>query len=148
MGFRLRMLTAPTMALVVCLSACTSDSGGTTTDGDGTRSELEGSIVTANGEIDPGLQPYIDIAVADLAERLAADPAEIAVNSATLVVWPDSSLGCPAPGQQYAQVTTDGALIVLTADGDEFRYHAGGSRTPFLCEPPGKSLTGTISTDL
>jgi len=98
--------------------------------------------------IDPGLQPYIDIAVSDLATRLAADAAAITVTSAALVVWPDSSLGCPAPGQQYAQVTTDGALIVLTADGTEYPYHAGGSRSPFLCEKPGRSLTGTISTDL
>ena len=50
-----------------------------------------------NGDIDPGLQPYIDIAVGDLAERLSADAADITVTSATLVVWPDSSLGCPAP---------------------------------------------------
>jgi hypothetical protein len=100
------------------------------------------------GEIDPGLQPYIDIAVGDLAQRLSIDAAAITVTSAAVVVWPDSSLGCPAPGQQYAQVTTDGALILLSAADTEYPYHAGGSRGPFLCEKPGKSLTGTISTDL
>jgi hypothetical protein len=100
------------------------------------------------GEIDPGLQPYIDIAVGDLAQRLSVEAANITVSSATLVVWPDSSLGCPAPGQQYAQVTTDGAIIVLLADDTEYSYHAGGSRAPFLCEKPGKSITGTVSTDL
>jgi hypothetical protein len=56
--------------------------------------------------------------------------------------------GCPAPGQEYATVATDGALIILELDGTEYRYHAGGSRAPFLCEKPGKSLTGTVSTGL
>ncbi|HRC48124.1 MAG TPA: hypothetical protein PLS72_12630 [Ilumatobacteraceae bacterium] len=103
---------------------------------------------TTSSEIDPGLQPYIDIAVDDLATRLAADVGGITVVSATLVVWPDSALGCPAPGQEYATVATDGALIILELDGTEYRYHAGGSRAPFLCEKPGKSLTGTVSTGL
>ncbi len=95
-------------------------------------------------QIDPGLNPYIDIAVADLAERLSIDPTEIAVTSATLESWSDSSLGCPQPDQQYAQVQTDGSLIILTADGKTYRYHAGGSRTPFLCELTSKStpITG------
>ena len=103
---------------------------------------------TTGSEIDPGLQPYIDIAVDDLATRLAVDAGAVTVLSATLVVWPDSALGCPAPGQEYAKVVTDGALIILELDGTEYRYHAGGSRAPFLCEKPGKSLTGTVSTGL
>ena len=90
-------------------------------------------------QIDPGLQPYIDIAVADLAKRLSIDATDVGVTSATLEVWSDSSLGCPQPDQQYAQVETDGSLIVLTANGKTYRYHAGGSRTPFLCEQPSKA---------
>lgn len=87
-------------------------------------------------QIDPGLKPYIDIAVADLAQRLTLDASAIEVSSATLVEWPDSSLGCPQPGMQYAQMLTDGARIVLNARGKQYRYHAGGSRMPFLCEQP------------
>lgn len=108
----------------------------------------EGTTTMPTGDIDPGLQPYIDLAVADLAARQSIDPADITVQAATLEVWSDASLGCPQPGQQYAQVVTDGSLIVLAADGHEFRYHAGGSRTPFLCEAPGKSLTGDTTTTL
>jgi hypothetical protein len=111
-------------------------------------STTEGSTTMTTGAIDPGLQPYIDLAVADLAARQSIDPADITVQAATLEVWSDASLGCPQPGQQYAQVVTDGSLIVLAADGHEFRYHAGGSRTPFLCEAPGKSLTGDTTTTL
>ena len=88
----------------------------------------------SSDQIDPGLQPYIEIAVADLATRLAVTAAAVTVTSATVVEWPDSSLGCPAPGQLYAQVITDGALIVLAVDGTAYHYHASGSRPPFLCE--------------
>jgi hypothetical protein len=89
-----------------------------------------------NERIDPGLKPYIDIAVADLAKRLSIDAIGIGVSSATLVQWSDSSLGCPQPGMQYAQSLTDGARIVLNVGGKKYSYHAGGSRTPFLCEQP------------
>ncbi|HEY7628659.1 MAG TPA: hypothetical protein VH761_16430 [Ilumatobacteraceae bacterium] len=88
----------------------------------------------STGSIDPGLQPYIDIAVADLAKRLSIGTDQIEVVSATLKEWPDGSLGCPQPGMQYPQVMTDGALIVLSTGQKSFNYHAGGSRTPFLCE--------------
>ena len=43
------------------------------------------------------------------------------------------SLGCPEPDRQYATIVTDGAVIELAADGDVYRYHAGGSAGPFLC---------------
>ena len=93
--------------------------------------------------IDPGLQPYIDLAVSDLAQRLSAGSGEVVVVSATLASWPDSSLGCPQPGMQYAQVVTDGSVIVLQADDTLYRYHAGGSRKPFLCEQPAKAPPAT-----
>ena len=101
----------------------------------------------SSDQIDPGLQPYIDIAVADLAKRLSIDEARISVTSATLQEWSDSALGCPQPDQQYAQVSTDGSLIVLTADSKTYRYHAGGSRAPFLCELTSKEppITGFIT---
>ena len=93
----------------------------------------------SNEQIDSGLQPYIDIAVADLAQRLSIDATQVDVVSATLAEWPDSALGCPQPGMRYAQVATDGSLIVLMAEDKAYRYHAGGSRTPFLCEQVAKS---------
>lgn len=90
----------------------------------------------SNEQVDAGLIPYVDLAVADLAKRLAVDPVEITVVSATLEVWKDSALGCPKAGQQYAQVATDGSRIRLSAGGKVYAYHAGGSRPPFLCEHP------------
>lgn len=104
---------------------------------------FEGSTPVSSDQIDPGLKPFIDLAVIDLAKRLSVDAADVGVTSATLVQWPDASLGCAQPGLQYAQVSTDGALIVLTANSKAYEYHAGGSRTPFLCEPQPKPTPTT-----
>ncbi|MGI9646149.1 MAG: hypothetical protein ACR2O6_12660 [Ilumatobacteraceae bacterium] len=89
------------------------------------------------GEFDPGLVPFVELAVADLAVRLAVDPDDIEPISATLVTWSDSSMGCPLPGMQYAQVLQDGSLIELGHGETVYRYHTGGDRvTPFLCDAP------------
>jgi hypothetical protein len=101
-----------------------------------TPQETGSNSAVSNEQVDAGLIPYVDIAVADLAKRLAVDPAEITVVSAALEVWKDSALGCPQPGQQYAQVATDGSRIRLSVGGKAYAYHAGGSRAPFLCEHP------------
>jgi hypothetical protein len=85
--------------------------------------------------IDPGLQPIIEQALADLAKRLGIPPSDIVVVSAVLVTWPDTSLGCPQPGMAYAQVLTDGSKTTLRYKGRDYAYHTGGSvYVPFLCE--------------
>ena len=75
-------------------------------------------------------------AIADLARTLALDTAAIEVVEASPVVWPDGSLGCPEPGMMYTQVTVEGIRIILRAQGQEYNYHGGGNRDPFLCENP------------
>ena len=95
----------------------------------------------AKGAIDPspGMQSFVDMAIKDLASTKSIDPAEIEVLQASPVVWPDSSLGCPQPDRGYMQVLTDGARIVLRANGRVYHYHSGGNRKPFLCEKPSKA---------
>jgi len=73
-------------------------------------------------------------AVADLAERLAIDPALIVVVSWEEVTWRDGSIGCPQPGMRYTQAIVNGSKIVLEVDGVEYNYHQGGRRDLFLCE--------------
>jgi hypothetical protein len=82
----------------------------------------------------PGLGPLVDQVVADLAKRLGVDPADIEVVEATSAEWRDGSLGCPQPGMVYTQVLQDGALIRLRAGTEEYNYHSGRNRPPFLCE--------------
>ena len=101
------------------------------------------------GQIDTGLNPFIDIAIADLAERLGADPKQISTVSAVLVTWPDGSLGCPSPGMEYAQALQDGSIIELSYASKVYRYHSGGNRTPFLCDQPlaAPPVTGGAADD-
>lgn len=75
----------------------------------------------------------VDIAVADLAERLDVDPADIEVVSIEEVTWPDGSLGCPEPGMAYTQALVDGSRIVLSVDDTEYEYHSGRGGDPFYC---------------
>ncbi len=88
------------------------------------------------GTIDRGLDPFVDMATDDLAGRLSIDPSSIEVLTAVLVTWPDASSGCPEPDMAYAQVITDGSVIELGVDGAVYRYHTGGSHTPFPCDRP------------
>lgn len=89
------------------------------------------------GHVDPSLANLAGMAADDLAARLDAGRDTIAIATATLVTWPDASLGCPAPGMRYKQVPHDGALIELEHAGRFYRYHTGASgRPPFLCDQP------------
>lgn len=116
-------------------STVTSPPATTSTSSPPTTSSDSSAPETTSMTIDPGLEPLIEQAKADLAQRLGVAESEIDVASAELVTWPDASLGCPQPGMQYAQVLTDGSLIVLKHAGQTYPYHTGGSRyVPFLCE--------------
>lgn len=75
----------------------------------------------------------VELARADLASRLGTEKPRIDLVSITAKVWPDTALGCPQPGQLYAQVLTQGYLIVLEAAGREYRYHSDQKRV-VLCE--------------
>ena len=109
--------------------------------------------VYEEGNIDTGLQPFIDQAVDDLAARLEVDAEVISVHSAVLVVWSDAGLGCPEPDRFYAQVPADGSAIELRHDDLYYRYHSGGQQGPFLCEyplaetPPRSDLDGASGAD-
>jgi hypothetical protein len=98
------------------------------------------------GTVDPGLQPLVERAVEDLAGRLGIADDEIELVSAVLVIWPDTSLGCPDPKMEYAQVPQDGSIIELSAQNRIYRYHTGGTTIdPFLCERPMTTPPTTIA---
>lgn len=96
------------------------------------------------GAVDPALQSLAASAASDLAKRLGVDVSAIEVVTAEVVVWPDSSLGCPQPGMYYLQVLTDGFRVLLEHGGTIFSYHGGGGTyEPFLCEQPDTRIVGT-----
>jgi hypothetical protein len=107
-------------------------------DGPDPASDLVAVGAPQPGEERMDLNAQAAAAVADLAGRLGVDAAGIEVLEARLVTWPDSSLGCPEPGMMYLQVLTPGALVVLEAGGQPYRYHAGAGGQPFHC-PEGRA---------
>jgi len=120
----------------------TTEAGGMPGYGNGSSSSTVGSQ-DGGADVDPGLQPLVDMAVADLAEKLGVAALSITLEAARLVTWPDSSLGCPQPGMEYLQVLTDGSVIELSAGGTVYEYHTGGNQyVPFLCTTPAKAGSG------
>jgi hypothetical protein len=90
--------------------------------------------MTPTASVSQGLQRFVDLAVADLAQRLDVGTDQIEVIEVQEVVWPDAGLGCPQPGMRYRQVPQDGLLIRLGVEERVYDYHSGGGRDPFLCE--------------
>ena len=66
--------------------------------------------------------------IAAAARQKCADDLDIPADEVTAlaveaVEWPDSSLGCPEPGNAYLQVLTPGYRVVLEAGGQQVTYH-------------------------
>jgi hypothetical protein len=81
----------------------------------------------------PGSDTLVQQAIADAARRAGVDPTAVGVVSVEDREWSDSSLGCPKPGQFYAQVITPGFLIVVEAAGQRYEYHTDAGRRLELC---------------
>ena len=84
----------------------------------------------------PNLQSLIEKAKDDLAQRLSIAITQINIVDAKEATWSNSSLGCPQPGMLYADVLTPGYLILLSANGQDYEYHAGKGSVIFYCENP------------
>jgi len=74
----------------------------------------------------------------DLAQQLGTKADEIVVDTVRTVHWRSGAAGCPKPGMSYTMAIVPGVLIMLRADGDVYRYHAGRGRPPFYC-PAGRA---------
>ena len=80
------------------------------------------------------LQELVLQAKRDLAHRLSIQVDQIDLVEASVVVWPDGSIGCPQPGVEYTQVQQEGLLIRLRVGKRVYPYHSGGGRSLFLCD--------------
>jgi hypothetical protein len=81
----------------------------------------------------PPAEKFISLSKKDLAERLQIDQSRIEVVSTEEIVWPDSALGCPAPGMVYAQGRVPGYRIWLKAEGKAYDYHTDFTGLIVLC---------------
>ncbi len=69
----------------------------------------------------------------DLAARLNVDISAISEEAVRVVHWRSGARGCPDAEMSYTMAIQPGMLILLRADGEIYRYHAGRSGVPFYC---------------
>jgi hypothetical protein len=72
---------------------------------------------------------------ADAATRTGTDVRNVQVVRVERKDWPDSALGCPRPGELYAQVITPGWLIEVRSGQMVFEYHTDAADGFVLCRP-------------
>lgn len=75
-----------------------------------------------------------ELALQDLAQRLAVPVEEISVQSVVVVDWPDSCLSVPVPGQACLQVITPGFRILLRHATTTYAYHTDSRDTVILAD--------------
>jgi hypothetical protein len=73
-------------------------------------------------------------ALGDAAAHLGVSPADLKVDLVEPRQWGDTSLGCPKPGQMYAQVVTPGFVVVISGAGKQLEYHADTRGQVVLCQ--------------
>ena len=128
----MRKLFPISLSLTITLSAC----------GDGGSEQPGSAVDSAPGpdshretamEMDSRLEPHVEQASSDLADRLEIDNKKIKIAEAQFVTWPNGALGCPEPGMMYTQALVPGYQIRLIANGTSYHYHGARDRPPFYC---------------
>ena len=102
----------------------------------------DGSIEEAASDADRELA---ELAAATLADAIDVPLTRIKVESIRPVEWRDGSLGCPEPGQAYAQVITPGHRILLRVDTRVYAVHEANGRA-LVCQR--KKATAEITPEL
>lgn len=93
--------------------------------------------------VDPIAQSMVELTIRDAARRLKVLENGIELTSVLVIIWPDSSLGCPKPGIDYEDTMTTGYRIILRAAEKTFIYHTS-TRDFVLCTPEEEILPGLI----
>jgi hypothetical protein len=78
-------------------------------------------------------EKFIDLAKEDLASNLKINVGQITLLKSMEMTWPDAALGCPSPGNVYAQGQVAGYRIWLDAGGVEYIYHTNLTGQVILC---------------
>jgi len=90
------------------------------------------STAAASASAPPALQAV----VSDAAKRTSTAPRNVQVIRTEKREWPDSALGCPRPGEMYAQMLTPGWLIEVRSGQRALEYHTDASDRFVLCTSP------------
>lgn len=87
----------------------------------------------------PGSQDMLSRMGQDLQQRLGTPTSAFQVLSVQSVVWDDSSLGCPQPGNSYLPAQTPGVRVVFGYQNKPYQYHGSERGTFVYCEHPAVS---------
>ena len=71
----------------------------------------------------------------DLGDKLGHNVEEMEILSVKSYNWPDSSLGCPQPGQRYEKRKIRGWVFVIGSQGRQFNYHTDQEQKFVSCPP-------------
>lgn len=94
-------------------------------------------IVTDESALPGGAETLVELAIADLAQRLKVEISAIMLVSSKPVIWPDATLGCPKPGMDFSPVEIPGYIITLEGDGKRYAYHTDDENRVILCPAEG-----------
>ncbi|MCC6300874.1 MAG: hypothetical protein IT314_16430 [Anaerolineales bacterium] len=90
------------------------------------------------------VEKFVNLVTNDLFRSTGIAPDQIEVVAAQKITWPNSALGCPAPGKVYTQGTVPGYRITIKANGQEYIYHTDLNGGFVLC--PGNDETEGLPT--
>lgn len=79
------------------------------------------------------LEKFVALTKKDLANQLNINIEAISLTDSVQITWPNSALGCPRPGEVYAQGLVPGYRIRLKANQIEYIYHTDLNGSFILC---------------
>lgn len=94
---------------------------------------LSATLISTGQQMDE--DEAIELAKNALREAMALEAsalAEMDVEQATAMTWPDGSIGCPQKGRVYTQALVPGYLVKLRFNDDVYPMHVGHGRA-ILC---------------
>ena len=72
----------------------------------------------------------------EAAKALGVPPDQVSVEAVEPVQWRDASLGCAAPGKDFAPAITPGLRIVVSVAGQRHQVDADGDGRAVVCRTP------------
>ncbi len=92
--------------------------------------------------VDPIAAELTILAQRRAANTLDVESEDVAVVSVRAYRWPDASLGCPLPGETYAEVQIDGyRIVVAVGSGSQVAFHTNFEQL-VRCDPGNEVLPG------
>lgn len=91
----------------------------------------------SNNSLDLSEAHMLQLAVADLSNRLGIPESDIVIEQVKPIEWPDATLGCPKPGMDFSPVVTPGYIIALEMEGKTYNYHTDDVDRVILCPAEG-----------